>query len=432
MVQAIIIVLIFLLVVALMISRKLPTVLAMPVLAIGIALVAGIPFFEPGETGDTGILTGVIESGTIRLASSYAAVIFGAWLGEIMMSTGITKRTVKMAAELGGDRPLVVTILLMIATAILFTTVGGLGATIMIGSIVLPIMTSIGVTGLTAVCLFLFSMGMGLTLNVANWNFYLSVLQIDKDTVQTFSLILLSLTVVMAIIFLFIEYKRNGFGAAWPQGNNSLADEDSGNQKVPAISLITPLIPIIMVIVFDWPIIPAFIVAILFSLLVTQKSVRAFINILSKTAYDGVTNVAPVIILMMGIGMLLNAVMHPKVSAIMSPLLESIIPSDGIGFILFFAILSPLALYRGPLNMWGLGSGIGSLIISLGILPAPAVMGALLSTERVQVIADPTNTHNVWLANYAGVDVNQVLRKVLPYVWVLSAIGVIVAYFMFL
>lgn len=130
--------------------------------------------------------------------------------------------------------------------------------------------------------------------------------------------------------------------------------------------------------------------------------------------------------------MLLNAVMHPKVSAIMSPLLESIIPSDGIGFILFFAILSPLALYRGPLNMWGLGSGIGSLIISLGILPAPAVMGALLSTERVQVIADPTNTHNVWLANYAGVDVNQVLRKVLPYVWVLSAIGVIIAYFMFL
>lgn len=431
MVQAIIIVLVFLLIVALMISKKLPTMLALPILAIAIALIAGIPLSEVDEKGvDTGILSNVIEGGTTRLASSYIAVIFGAWLGAIMMNTGITKRTVKLAAELGGDRPLIVTILLMIATSILFTTVGGLGAVIMIGSIVLPIMTSVGVSGLTAVSLFLFSMGMGLTLNVANWNFYLSVLGVDKDTVQNFSLILLGLTAAMSIIFLVVEYKRNGFASAWSQGKNS--DDDSRDQKVPTISLITPLIPIIFVIAFDWPIVPSFIVAILYSLICTQRKVRSFVNTLTKTAYEGISNVAPVILLMMGIGMLLNAVMHPTVSEIMAPLLEKVIPTGIIGYILFFSLLSPLALYRGPLNMWGLGSGIGSLIISLNILPAPAVMGALLSTERVQAIADPTNTYNVWLANFAGVDVNQVMKKVLPYVWVLSAIGIIIASIMFL
>lgn len=426
MLQGILIIIVFLIIAGLMLARKLPTMLALPILAITIALIAGIPFFEVGEDGvDTGILAGVIESGTIRLASAYIAVVFGAWLGRIMIETGITNRTIKMAAELGGDRPLIVTVLMVIAVAVLFTTLAGLGAVIMVGSIILPILFSIGVPAITSVSLFLFAMGIGLTLNVANWNFYMSVLSIGKDTIQNFALILAGLTAVITVVFLIVEYRRHGYGAAWSQSNTDFNNENGEEKKVPMISLLTPLIPIGMVIIFDWPIIPSFIVAILFSLIITQKSIKRFVNTLTKTALDGISDVAPVIMLMMGIGMLLEVVTHPKVGDIMGPLLEAVIPSQMIGYILFFALLAPLALYRGPLNMWGLGSGIGSLIISLNLLSPHAVMGALLSTERMQAIADPTNTHNVWLANYAGVDVNQVLQKVLPYVWVLSALGVI-------
>lgn len=426
MLQGILIIIVFLIIAGLMLARKLPTMLALPILAITIALIAGIPFFEVGEDGvDTGILAGVIESGTIRLASAYIAVVFGAWLGRIMIETGITNRTIKMAAELGGDRPLIVTVLMVIAVAVLFTTLAGLGAVIMVGSIILPILFSIGVPAITSVSLFLFAMGIGLTLNVANWNFYMSVLSIGKDTIQNFALILAGLTAVITVVFLIVEYRRHGYGAAWSQSNTDFNNENGEEKKVPMISLLTPLIPIGMVIIFDWPIIPSFIVAILFSLIITQKSIKRFVNTLTKTALDGISDVAPVIMLMMGIGMLLEVVTHPKVGDIMGPLLEAVIPSQMIGYILFFALLAPLALYRGPLNMWGLGSGIGSLIISLNLLPPHAVMGALLSTERMQAIADPTNTHNVWLANYAGVDVNQVLQKVLPYVWILSALGVI-------
>lgn len=426
MLQGILIIIVFLIIAGLMLARKLPTMLALPILAITIALIAGIPFFEVGEDGvDTGILAGVIESGTIRLASAYIAVVFGAWLGRIMIETGITNRTIKMAAELGGDRPLIVTVLMVIAVAVLFTTLAGLGAVIMVGSIILPILFSIGVPAITSVSLFLFAMGIGLTLNVANWNFYMSVLSIGKDTIQNFALILAGLTAVITVVFLIVEYRRHGYGAAWSQSNTDFNNENGEEKKVPMISLLTPLIPIGMVIIFDWPIIPSFIVAILFSLIITQKSIKRFVNTLTKTALDGISDVAPVIMLMMGIGMLLEVVTHPKVGDIMGPLLEAVIPSQMIGYILFFALLAPLALYRGPLNMWGLGSGIGSLIISLNLLSPHAVMGALLSTERMQAIADPTNTHNVWLANYAGVDVNQVLQKVLPYVWILSALGVI-------
>ncbi|QKY70221.1 C4-dicarboxylate ABC transporter [Lentibacillus sp. CBA3610] len=429
--QGILIIVVFLIVAGLMIARKLPTMLAMPILAIAIALIAGVPFFDVGEDGtDTGILSGIIEAGTVSLASAYIAVAFGAWLGRIMIDTGITNRTIKMAAELGGDRPLVVTVLLTVAIAILFTTVGGLGAVIMVGSIVLPILFSIGVPGITAVSLFLFAMGTGLSLNIANWNFYMSVLSVSQDTLQSFALIMVGLAGTFTLIFLLVEYKRHGFGTAWPQSNGEFGGEEE-EKKVSMIALITPLIPIAMVIGFSWPIIPSFIVAILFSLIVTQKSVRKFVNTLTKTAYDGISDVAPVIMLMIGIGMLLESVSHPMVGEIMSPLLEAVIPTNIAGYIAFFALLAPLALYRGPLNMWGLGSGIASIIISLNLLSPTAVMGALFSTERMQAIADPTNTHNVWLANYAGVDVNQVLRKIILYVWVLCAVGVTIAAFLY-
>jgi len=40
-----------------------------------------------------------------------------------------------------------------------------------------------------------------------------------------------------------------------------------------------------------------------------------------------------------------------------------------------FAVLVPLCLYRGPLNIYGLGAGIAGVLITGGVYPAPAVLG---------------------------------------------------------
>lgn len=425
MLQPILILILFAIVTVLMFNRKLPTLVALPLLAVGIAIIAGVPLNQVDKDGvDTGILVGVIESGTTKLVSAYVAVIFGAWLGQIMNQTGISKNIVKMAAELGGDRPLIITILLTSAVGILFTTIGGLGAIIMVGNIVLPILISVGVPALTAVCLFLLGQATGLAMNIANWTFYMDVIGVSQATIRSFALTVTGLTALVTLVFMLVEFKRNGKRYTWAQTNTP---SDLEVEKVPIISLFTPLIPLLLVLVLDWPIIPAFIVGILYSLITTQRSFTSFVSTMTKSAFEGVADAAPAVILMMGIGMLLNAVMHPQVSDIMAPLLKAVVPSSVTGYILFFALLAPLALYRGPLNMWGLGSGIAGLIISLNILSPSAVMGALLSTERMQVIADPTNTHNVWLANYAGVDVNQILWKLLPYTWVLTLMCIVAA-----
>lgn len=58
-------------------------------------------------------------------------------------------------------------------------------------------------------------------------------------------------------------------------------------------------------------------------------------------------------------------------------------------------------------------------------MSAPAVGMALRSTSVVQCVADPTNTQNVIVADYAKVDVNDILKSTLPYTMVM-ALGILV------
>lgn len=132
MLTSILILLFFLVIALLMATRKIPTLVALPILAIGIALIAGVPLVLVKDKQQLGILAHIIDGGSTRLAAAYSSVIVAAWLGQLMNHTGVSKTIVKSAAELGGDRPFLVTVLVTAAVAFLFTTMAGLGAVIMI------------------------------------------------------------------------------------------------------------------------------------------------------------------------------------------------------------------------------------------------------------------------------------------------------------
>ena len=90
-----------------------------------------------------------------------------------------------------------------------------------------------------------------------------------------------------------------------------------------------------------------------------------------------------------------------------------------MAWLLFFAVLAPTALYRGPLNMFGMGAGIAALIVSLNLLPPMVVAGIFLGVQYIQAASDPTNSHNTWIGGFAKVDTAAILKKSLPYTWVM-------------
>lgn len=426
MLQGTLIIVAFVIIAALLMTKKIPTLLALPLMAVVICVIAGVPAVGTNADGAAiGWLQTVVEAGTVRMGAAIMAVIFGAWLGELMNKTGVTETIIKKSAELGGDRPLIVTLIMSAAVAVLFTTLNGLGSIIMVGSIVLPILISVGVPAMSAACIFLMAFTCGLTFNIANWKSFSGIFSLEIEQIQSFAVYMLIATVIATLILIVLEFKKNGVKFAF-----SAPIEETEIKQVAgvrgALAMLTPIIPIVLVAVFKVPVCPAFIAGIIWILIFTSKNFSKAMNLLVKTCYDGITNSAPAVILMIGIGILYLAVTHSMVKEVLNPFLLAVVPSGKLGYIIFFSLLAPLALYRGPMNLFGLGSGIAALVIGLGTLSPLAVMAAFLAAERIQGCGDPTNTQNVWTANFCEVDVNGITKKLLPYLWAIAVVGVII------
>ena len=426
MLQGTLIIVAFVIIAALLMTKKIPTLLALPLMAVVICVIAGVPAVGTNADGAAiGWLQTVLEAGTVRMGAAIMAVIFGAWLGELMNKTGVTETIIKKSAELGGDRPLIVTLIMSAAVAVLFTTLNGLGSIIMVGSIVLPILISVGVPAMSAACIFLMAFTCGLTFNIANWKSFSGIFGLEIPQIQSFAIYMLVATVIATLILIVVEFKKNGVKFAF-----SAPVEETESKQVTGVrgtlAMLTPIIPILLVAVFKWPVCPAFIAGIIWILIFTSKNFSKAMNLLVKTCYDGISNSAPAVILMIGIGILYLAVTHSMVKEVLNPFLLAVVPQGKIGYIIFFSLLAPLALYRGPMNLFGLGSGIAALVIGLNTLSPLAVMAAFLAAERIQGCGDPTNTQNVWTANFCEVDVNGITKKLLPYLWAVAVVGVVI------
>lgn len=430
MVQSIIVVIFFAIMVGLMVARKLPALFALPIMAIGVCLIAGVPPFQTGSNGEElGFMNSVIEAGAVKLAPTFMAVIFGSWLGQMLNQTGVTESIIKRAGELGGDRPLVTTLLLSVVISVLFTVLFGLGGIIMVGQIALPILLTIGIPPLSTACIFLMSYSTGIAVNPIQWQLFSSIFGVSTSMIRSYALVMMAINFVATIILILVQFKRDGirYGLSAQRPQSEAGDGET--QSLPkglrgVLSVITPLIPIILVAFFDVPVIAAFLIALIWIAIFCLGSFTRTIQLLTKTCYEGITDAGPAVILFVGIGMVLAATDHPTVAGVLNPVISVVTPQNAVVFSLFFILLAPLSLYRGPLHINGLGSGVAGLMIAGGLIPLPALFGAFFSLDRVNVPGDPTNTMNVWTANFVGCDTVGILKRLLPYVWIVAALGI--------
>jgi len=428
--SAILILLIFIVFAVLMFTRKVPALIAVPLMAILIAATVGTPF--------SAILNDVVSAGSIKLAAAYVAVFAGAMLGRVMMQTGIAEGIIKRAAEFGGDKPLVVAFGLMFVTAVLFTSLTGLGAIIMVGSLVLPIMMSLGIPRRLAGTFFLLAFATGFIFNISLIRFYRDILQIAQDAplpteVVRFQLIMLGVMAIGTILYTVISAKRSPELALMTAETKDELTAKIDDKNAPLLSFLTPLIPLVLYFGFNasgWKEVPSFLAGSVFGALVAQP--KRVIQVLTSSLIRGLEDGAPAAILMMGIGMLINALQLPAVKIALEPLIKALPIANTWTYVLFFGILSPLALYRGPFNLFGLGAGFFAIVAAAGIVPAIAVLAAAMAIVQLQNVCDPTNTHNVWVANYVGVRVEELTKSTLPTMILICFVGLIFGALLFL
>lgn len=408
----ILILLVFLVAAALMFTRRLPALLALPLMAILIGLIVGCsqPVVTLASLKEL-IFVQILGKGAVRMAGPMVTTMFGAILSQVVMRQGIAQQFIRWAAEYAGDRKMLLGLVLFAVVAFNFTTLSGLGAVIMLGSLVLPILVSSGFTPIYAATLMLLGIGLGGMFNPANWKFYEDLLGLAQDQVKFYALRVAGVMLVVALFYLIFEGRRQSKVFAWAAIN-----EEPEGPRVPLPALLTPIFPPFLMIAFGWPDIPAFMAAIVYGCLVTQP--RRLVSNITAAILEGLKDVGPVVALFIGLGMTLIATMDESAKAIMNPFLEQVLPSTPVGYVAFFTLLAPLALYRGPFNLYGLGAGFAALMAKSAVLPPIAVMTAFMSVGQMQSVCDPTNTANVWIGQFVQVSPEKILKHTLPYILV--------------
>jgi len=406
-----------------MVTKRLPALLALPLMAVLIALLTSWRHPIDG-------ITLVFDKGATRLAGAMTNAIFGAILAHIVATSGIAENLVKKTSELAGDRAIPVALLMMLTAALAFVALSGLGAVIMVGTLVLPVMIGVGIRPIIAASVLLFGISIGGMWNVAGWGFYQDVLHVPVGTVAQFASLCGIVLTLAGIVYIVLNARA--VRSMWEEA----PDEVTPPPRISGMALLTPLLPVVLILgskfadrltaghlkAIDFDINAALTIACLYGILTTRP--REIVQMLAGAITEGIRSVAPVLGLMVGIGMVVTVLMSDPVKAVMHPLLVMVAPHSPWTYVLFFGLLSPLALYRGPFNLYGLGAGIGGILTTL--LAPTLVMGALMCTGMVQGVCDPTNTMNVWVAGFTRTDVNDILKSTLPYVFLATLTALLV------
>ncbi|MFJ9671669.1 transporter [Streptomyces sp. NPDC101221] len=408
--------------VAAMLTRKLPTAFALVLLAVVIAFLSGAPL-----TGENSVLDTVLQEGAPALAATMVAIILGSWLGRLLDETGIAGTLVRKIVEFGGDRPTVVALGVLAVSALVGTVTGSAPAAMLAGIIGIPAMVAVGVPKVTAAGTVLMGIAVGVPFELPVWQFFSTALDLPVDTVRGFMVKLFPFALVAAVAYVVVENRRRGTEHAWSLTSVS-ARPSSRRERLgdaPWYALLAPVVPLVLALGLEVAIIPSMLAGVLYALVTTTRPGEMNKRLL-RTLYGGFEVAAPPLALFVAIGILLAAVKLPGAVGALEPLMKAVSPQNPVLFVVVFTVLVPLCLYRGPLNVFGLGAGIAGVLIATGIYPAVAVLGMATSYNQVFGVADPTSTQTVWAAQYAGVSPQQVMVRTLPYVWLVALGGMCV------
>lgn len=406
--------------VVLMLTRVLPTAFALGLMAVVIALLAGASVL--GDKNSVG--TTVLQTGSTLLAATMIAVLLGSWLGTLMEDTGIAATLVRKIVEFGGERPAVVALGVYLVAILCGSITGSAPAAMLAGVVGIPAMIAVGVRPVVAGGTVLMGIATGLPLDLIGWQFLSDAIKLPIDQVRSFQLKLFPIVLAGSLLYILVETRRRGARHAWAVRLDARPSTRVRRGDAPWYALVAPAVPIVLALGFHVPIVPSLLAGVVYALLTTTRPGKLGERAL-RSLYRAFDVAAPPIVLFVAIGMLLSAVRLPGAVSALTPIVAALSPSSPWLFVLVFAALVPLCLYRGPFNIYGLGAGVAGVLVSGGVYPATAVLGLMASYGQVLGVSDPTSTQTVWSAQYAGVRPERVMASTLPYTWLIAVGGLV-------
>ncbi|NNJ30860.1 citrate transporter [Lacrimispora defluvii] len=375
----------------------------------------------------------VFQGGPEGWGTVLVNVVFGAWFGRVLLQTGIASTLIRKTTELGGDKPAITCVLLCAVTTVIFSSLFGAGAVVAIGVIVLPIFMALGIPKVLSVCSFMLSIGAGMFINPVLFGQYTAFF-LDKNgkAIYTYETYIkwgaIALAVQLGFTMLLVVFSmRKGSVHAWAADRPVRQKRD----YAPGISLLTPFIPVVLLIFFKIPIIFGFLTAGFFALFVCGKlkNFREACRVFNKDFFDGVVDTAPLV------GFLLMVPMFNKAAELCIPyfnaLLGGIVPNNTLIITIIFIVLAPLGLFRGPFTLFGCGAATLGILKGIGFSTLFLAPLMIASTTIMNVSCCITQSWVVWGIGYAKISTKDFMKMSVISGWIICAVIQIITYVMF-
>ncbi|MFT3962382.1 citrate transporter [Propionivibrio sp.] len=376
------------------------------------------------------VVTDVFQTSVDTYGKTIAIIVFGAWFGRVLVDTGIAGYIIKKTVELAGDKPLVTTLLLSVVCALIFTSAFGVGSVMAIGMIVLPILFSLGIDKKTAVGAYLLAVAGGMYLNIAYVNQFFVVFKTVKydDNYIQFAVWATAVHIVIMIAFILFYYFRDHRGNRARAWTPASAATISDIKPLSWYCIVVPFLPIVMVSFFKWQPVPSFLLGIVTGLWLTHNlsSYSLGVEKLQKTLYDGVADSGLLIGMLYSVNIFQAAA--KQVAPYLQHLLGGVIPTSPTALLISFCVLAPLALFRGPLMIWGSGIALVTILQAMGTFNEMFLFALFLIPPVAMVASScPTQSWTMWGLSYAKLEPKLYIKTNLPFAWASLVIIEIIA-----
>ena len=375
------------------------------------------------------VIQDVLAKPALNYGPTIIYIVFGSWFGRVLVDSGIAGSISAQTEKVGRKAPILAAILVVLVTALIFSSAYGVGSVIAIGVILIPILLSIGVPKKVAIPAFTMAIGAPMYINVVLFNqikaFFPSVSFSGKYLI--FGLAAMSVQLIGVIIFILVNSKSIKNGKIETIATNSQVEF----KKTHPITFIVPVIPVALNMFFHWDAIPALLLATIIALLLTgqMKSYTGLVAFINKTVSQAINDISGLIIFLMALVMFAGAatVNVPHFKGI----IEVILPHSPLVLAIAVGILAPLALFRGPLHVWGAGAATAAVLAATGTFPPIFLLPLLYTASIMAVSIDLTQSWNTWALTYSKLETKEYLKMGIPVMWLVSIVNELLVFAFF-
>ncbi|MGR8824192.1 gluconate:proton symporter [Leuconostoc mesenteroides] len=368
----------------------------------------------------------VIAEPALNYGPTIIYIVFGSWFGRVLVDSGIAGSISAQTERVGRKAPIFATILVVLVTALIFSSAYGVGSVIAIGVILIPILLSIGVPKKVAIPAFTMAIGAPMYINVVLFNqikaFFPSVSFSGKYLI--FGLAAMGVQLLGVIIFILLNSKSIKNGEI-----ETIDDSKQATfQKTHPITFIIPVLPVALNMFFHWDAIPALLLATIIALLLTgqMKSYKGLVAFINKTVSQAINDISGLIIFLMALVMFAGAATMNVPN--FKSMIEVILPSSPLVLAIAIGILAPLALFRGPLHVWGAGAATAAVLAATGTFQPIFLLPLLYTASIMAVSIDLTQSWNTWALTYSKLETKEYLKMGIPVMWVVSFVNELLVY----